>query len=333
MAPATEKLARGVLAGERVSLSRSITLVESTNPEHGKQAELLLDFVLKHRTTSAAESFRVGITGPPGAGKSTFVEALGSKLVDEHEKRLAVIAVDPSSTRTHGSILGDKTRMDYLSQHPQAFIRPSPTKGRLGGIAQHTNEVVLLCEAAGYNMVFVETVGLGQSEIAVDECVDMLLLVVPPASGDELQGVKKGIMEVADMVVVNKADGPLQALARNAAVDYTHALSLTRRKRKGWRPRVRQCSARERHNLDKVYETIEKFQVDIGQEQILASRAAQAQSWMWTEFQDELARKAGEDSQVLSRQQELVQDLRLERMSPRVAAHLLVDDFLVRRED
>lgn len=327
MLPRTEKLAQGLLAGERVSLSRAITLVESTNPDHGKQAELLLDYVLKHKDPKLKRSLRVGITGPPGAGKSTFVEAFGSMLVDDHSKRLAVIAIDPSSSRTHGSILGDKTRMAQLSVNQNAFVRPSPTKGRLGGIAQHTNDVVLLCEAAGFDTVFVETVGLGQSEIAVDECVDMLLLVVPPANGDELQGVKKGIMEVADMIIVNKADGALEDLARHAAVDYTHALSLTRRKRKNWRPRVKRCSAVTGKNLTKVWDIIDSFSSDLHDE-ILEKRIKQSSTWMWAEFSDMVIRLGRENPEVNERSLQLLEDLREERISPRVAAKDLVSQFI-----
>ena len=326
MTQATLSLAKGVVTGERVALSRAITLIESTNPAHEEQAEFLIDYVLKHRQTKS-ETFRLGITGPPGAGKSTFIEALGTMVVREFNHRLAVIAVDPSSTRTHGSILGDKTRMSKLSTEERAFVRPSPTRGRLGGIAQHTNDVILLTECAGFDTVFVETVGLGQSEIAVDECVDMLLLLVPPANGDELQGVKKGIMEVADMIVVNKADGNLKDLARHAVVDYSHAVQLARRKRSSWLPPVKKCSSTTGDDIKMVWEQITKFKNEMRPD-IDQKRREQSISWMWTDFNDQIIRKARESSVVLSESSKLTQRLIDGTLSPRHAARDLVQAFV-----
>ncbi|CAK9003659.1 Methylmalonic aciduria type A homolog, partial [Durusdinium trenchii] len=261
MRPETRRLAEGLVNGDRVCLSRAITLIESLKEDHHMQAQYLLEYVLREKKENKTrkESFRLGIAGPPGAGKSTFIEALGSMLVQDLGLRVAVLAVDPSSSRTGGSILGDKTRMTDLSRMPDAYVRPSPTRGSLGGVAQHTNDVVLLCEAADFEIIIVETVGLGQSEVLVDETVDMLMLLVPPANGDELQGVKKGIMEVADMVVVNKADGELATAARHAATDYMHALQLMRRKRPIWRPRVKKCSALHKEQIDTVWNIVEKF--------------------------------------------------------------------------
>ncbi|RHY23583.1 hypothetical protein DYB36_012272 [Aphanomyces astaci] len=232
--PSTKRLIDGLFSASalaRTHLSRSITLVESSLPKDRVQAELLLDHVLAQRKLHHAAktaSFRVGIAGPPGAGKSTFIETLGLSLTQKGHK-VAVLAIDPSSSVTGGSILGDKTRMTHLSNAPDAFVRPSPTRGTLGGVAQHTNgspsysatrcsdeyaEIVLLCEACGYDIVLVESVGLGQSEIVIDDTVDFVMLLVPPAGGDELQGSKKGIMEIADIVVVNKADGELKRYDR-----------------------------------------------------------------------------------------------------------------------
>lgn len=230
-------------------------------------------------STKPTRSLRVGIAGPPGAGKSTFIEALGTQLA-EGGWRVAVIAVDPSSTRHGGSILGDKTRMTELSRHPNAFVRPAPTRGALGGVAEHTNDVVLLCEAAGYDVVLVETVGLGQSEVAVDGTVDMLALVVPPAGGDELQGVKKGIMEVADAVVVNKADGPLAAAAAHATAEVRRAFNLSRRKHPQWKQRAMQCSSLEGSGVHEVWGTVSDFwRVAAASGLLQTRRQAQASAW------------------------------------------------------
>ena len=212
---AVNGLATGVLDGERRALARAITLAESTRPDHRADAEALLAAVLPH----TGGSVRIGISGAPGAGKSTFIEALGLHVIAQGH-RVAVLAVDPSSTRSGGSILGDKTRMEELTRSPAAFVRPSPTGGTLGGVARRTREVLLLCEAAGFDVVLVETVGVGQSEVAVSAMVDLFLVLVAPGAGDELQGIKRGIMELADLVVVNKADGDLAAAATATASDY-----------------------------------------------------------------------------------------------------------------
>ena len=255
------------------------------------------------------------------------MEALGNLLVEQH--RLAVICVDPSSTRTFGSILGDKTRMTKLGVNPRAFVRPSPTRGHLGGIAQHTNDVVLLAEVAGFDLVLIETVGLGQSEILVDQVVDMLLLVVPPAMGDELQGVKKGIMEVADMVIVNKADGELAELARHASVDYMHALQLQRRKREAWRPRVRRCSALTGEDVAKVKEDVLRFRAEMDAVgELDRKRREQARSWMWAEFADQVVAAAKSDARVLGKAAGLVEELATGKLAPRFAARMLTEEFL-----
>src|SRR6478672_11136472 len=232
------ELAQQVVDGDRRALARAITLVESTRADHRAEAEALLAEVLPH----VGNSVRVGISGAPGAGKSTFIEALGGYLV-EQAHRVAVLAVDPSSTRSGGSILGDKTRMEQLTRSPLAFVRPSPTGGTLGGVARRTREALLLCEAAGFDVVLVETVGVGQSEVAVAGMVDCFMLLIAPAAGDELQGIKRGIMELADLVVVNKADGDLAAIAGITAADYANALHLVRPRIAAWVPRVLTCSA------------------------------------------------------------------------------------------
>mmetsp|Transcript_8297 Transcript_8297/g.10795 ORF Transcript_8297/g.10795 Transcript_8297/m.10795 type:complete len:397 (+) Transcript_8297:274-1464(+) len=337
-APVSEEtlsLGRNLIAGDRVALSRAITLIESTNPTHAVQAQHLLEMVLESRKEKAQQagedevtSFRLGIAGPPGAGKSTFTEALGCYLLGK-DHRVAVIAVDPSSTRNGGSILGDKTRMNELSKDKRAFVRPSPTSGILGGIAQHTNDVVLLCESAGYDIVIVETVGLGQSEVQVDYTVDMLMLLVPPAGGDELQGVKKGIMEVADIVVVNKADGDLQSAANHAATEYMHALQMMRRKHPDWRPRVKKCSALRNDKIDTVWDTILKFRKTMMANGGLQNkRLQQNQNWMWSQFYEYIKVLVKSDGSTLKMASILEHELSIGHNNPRKAAQTLLDTFL-----
>lgn len=215
-----------VLAGDRRALARAITLVESTRPDHRDRAAALLDGL---RAATDRQALRIGLSGTPGVGKSTFIEAFGLMLTGQGN-RVAVLAVDPSSARTGGSILGDKTRMDYLSRDPNAFIRPSPSASHLGGVARRTREAVALCEAAGFDVVLIETVGVGQSETLVAQISDLFVLLLAPAGGDELQGVKRGIMEIADLILVNKADGDLQPVARRTVADYAGALRLMRKR-------------------------------------------------------------------------------------------------------
>jgi len=215
----------GILGGSRRDLARAITLVESARPDHREQALSLLDSLSGH----SHAGLRIGLSGTPGVGKSTFTECFGTEMINRGH-RLAVLAVDPSSTVTGGSILGDKTRMDTLARNPGAFIRPSPSGGSLGGVARRTRETIALCEAAGFDLVIVETVGVGQSEIAVSRMTDIFLLLLAPAGGDELQGVKRGIMEIADLIVVNKADGDLKATAQRTRADYAAALRLMRKR-------------------------------------------------------------------------------------------------------
>ncbi len=235
----------------RRELAKAITLVESTRPDHRAEARALLQEVLPQ----TGGSVRVGISGPPGAGKSTLIEALGLRVVAGGTS-VAVLAVDPSSRRTGGSILGDKTRMSELARHPDAFIRPTPSRGDLGGVARRTAEAVLLCEAAGYDAVVVETVGIGQSEVAVADVVDTFVLLVSGGGGDDLQGVKRGVMELADVVAVTKADGDLAGPARRAAADYRHALHLLPRRHPAWEPTVIETSAVTGAGLDELWSAV-----------------------------------------------------------------------------
>ena len=225
-ASSAEEILDGILKGRREALAKGITLTESTRQDHKEEAHKLLSLTLEHlKKKQNKPTFRIGLTGSPGAGKSTLIETLGKRLTSLGHK-VAVLAVDPSSAKTGGSLLGDRTRMVELSHDPNAFIRPSPSSGTLGGVTRKTNEAVILCEGAGYNIILVETVGIGQSEFAVSNMTDMFVLIIPPGSGDELQGIKKGVVEMADLVLVNKADGDLLPAARKVQMEYMSALKL-----------------------------------------------------------------------------------------------------------
>ncbi|ETM51344.1 LAO/AO transport system ATPase, variant 1 [Phytophthora nicotianae] len=336
MRPMTQRLVEGVLQGNRTALSRSITLVESTLKSDEEQAELLLDSVLTQRRSlrpahvdpPELTSFRLGIAGPPGAGKSTFIETLGLFLTAQGHK-VAVLAIDPSSSRSGGSILGDKTRMEKLSNDPNAFVRPSPSRGTLGGVAQHTNEIVLLCEAGGYDIILVESVGLGQSEIVIDDTVDMVMLLVSPAGGDDLQGQKKGIVEIADIVVVNKADGDLKGPAKHTAVDYMHAMHLMRRKDPDWEPKVKMISALEKKGIDNVWAIIEEYRKTMGElDKIAQKRNAQSSKWMWNQLNEQLMRSVSRSITVRHKAEKMKKDLVHGFISPRSAAATVLELFL-----
>jgi LAO/AO transport system kinase len=316
-------LADAVRAGDRRSLAQAITLVESTRADHRDEAAALLDELLP----STDGTTRVGISGAPGAGKSTFIEALGLNLVDAgHE--VAVLAVDPSSTLGGGSILGDKTRMEQLSRAPHAFIRPSPSGGTLGGVARRTREAILVCEAAGFDVVLVETVGVGQSEVAVAGMVDVFLLLLAPGAGDELQGVKRGIVELADLVVVNKADGALTDLARYTASDYGHALHLLRPHTEGWSARVLTCSALQGVGIDEVWTVVEEFMTAARASGGLSRRRGeQAREWMWSEVSETLLERLRSDAWVRADLDTVEADVVAGRTSPTAAARRLLDRF------
>ncbi|MAW59562.1 MAG: methylmalonyl Co-A mutase-associated GTPase MeaB [Planctomycetes bacterium] len=278
------ELAAGVRAGDRGVLARALTLVESQRADHRRQAQELLAELLPE--TGRAQ--RIGVTGVPGVGKSTFLEAFGMHLV-EAGQRVAVLAVDPSSSVTGGSILGDKARMHQLAQRPEAFIRPSPSGATLGGVARRTRECLLLCEAADFDTVLVETVGVGQSETLVADMVDFFLVLALPGAGDELQGIKKGILELADLIAVNKSDGENQARARVAVRDMTAALRYLRPRFAAWTPRVLAISAREGTGLEEVAAAIAEHR-QLAQESghLASQRASQQARWLWEEINDEL---------------------------------------------
>lgn len=277
-------LAEGVLSGHRPILARAITLVESRRPDHVRAAQELLVRLLPH--TGKAQ--RVGITGVPGVGKSTFIDAFGSMLTEDGH-RVAVLAVDPSSSRTGGSILGDKTRMERLANDPNAFIRPSPTAGTLGGVARATRETMLLMEAAGFDVVLVETVGVGQSEITVADMVDCFAFLTLARTGDQLQGIKKGVLELVDVVAVNKADGPHAADARKAARELSRALRMLQPLHPDWRPPVLTCSGLTGDGLDRVWSTVgEHREVLSASGELGRRRSRQRVSWMWDQVRDQL---------------------------------------------
>ncbi|MCB0973232.1 MAG: methylmalonyl Co-A mutase-associated GTPase MeaB [Actinobacteria bacterium] len=274
-----DELAAGIAAQQRRALARGITLVESSRVADRSRSDALVERLSTHEP----RALRIGISGTPGVGKSTFIEAFGMDRIEQGQS-LAVLAVDPSSQISGGSILGDKTRMERLARNDAAFIRPSPSGGNLGGVARRTREAITLCEAAGFDSIIIETVGVGQSEVAVEAMVDLFILLLAPGGGDDLQGIKRGVMELADIIVINKADGEMARQAQTTASDYAHALSLMRPKRSWWTPQVVTSSARDA-SIANVIEQVERFRVlgtDNGE--IQRSRSEQAKEWFASEL-------------------------------------------------
>jgi LAO/AO transport system kinase len=295
----------GVKAGDRTILARAITLVESDSRKH----EALAQDVLHQLLPFTGNAKRVGITGVPGVGKSTFIESFGCQLVESGQK-LAVLTIDPSSSRSGGSILGDKTRMERLCQLPNAFIRPSPSGTSLGGVARRTRETMLLCEAAGFDTILVETVGVGQSEIALRSMVDFFLLLLLPGAGDELQGIKKGIVEIADLVAINKADGPNRQSAERARLDQSSALHYLQPATEGWATEVILCSGQTGEGCPEIWKRIEMFYATLKPRGVIARRRQQ-QSLNWLEdlIADELKRRFYADPRVTSQLSQVQQAL------------------------
>lgn len=280
-----EDYVEGILAGDRNLLSQAITIIESSNPDHQEPAARIVRSCLPH----AGNSVRIGITGVPGVGKSSFIESLGTRITASGS-RLAVLAIDPSSERSGGSIMGDKTRMEDLSSDPKAFIRPSPSGGSLGGVARKTRETIILCEACGFDVIFIETVGVGQSETAVHSMVDFFLLLMLAGAGDELQGIKRGIMEMADMIAITKADGANIDRAERALSEYRNALHLFPPPESGWPPEVRTCSALEGKGIDEIWTSIREYLKHTRENGYFSgNRSRQARFWMY-EFIDESLR-------------------------------------------
>jgi LAO/AO transport system kinase len=323
MTPALETLAQRVRDGDRRALARAITLIESRKPAHQEQALRLLERLLP----ATGDAVRLGISGTPGAGKSTLIEALGAHVI-EHGHKVAVLAVDPSSRRSGGSILGDKTRMQRLAQAPQAFIRPSPAGATLGGVTRRTREAGLACEAAGFDVVVIETIGVGQSEGAVADMVDCFLLLLAPGAGDELQGIKRGIVELADLVVINKADGDLLAAARRAQADYRAALQLLRPPTAAWAPEVLACSALQEEGIAEIWQAVLRHRqaLEDGGE-LAAKRARQIKSWLSAEVQAELAEALRADPATAALLRELDHDVGAGRLLPPQAARALIARF------
>jgi LAO/AO transport system kinase len=271
------KYVEGIIHGDRSLLSQAITIIESALPEHQQLARGIIKDSLPH----AGNSVRIGITGVPGVGKSTFIESLGTR-VTASGKRLAVLAIDPSSERSGGSILGDKTRMEDLSADENAFIRPSPAGGSLGGVARKTRETIILCEAGGYDVIFIETVGVGQSETTVHSMVDFFLLLMLAGAGDELQGIKRGIMEMADLIAITKADGTNKEKAERAGAEYKNALHLFPPSESGWTPRVLTCSSLEKSGIVDIWQSVEEY-VSFTRENgyFDQKRSKQSKYWMY----------------------------------------------------
>ncbi len=322
----TEEYVEGILQGNITILSQAITLVESSNPEHYAQAQEIIERCLPH----AGRSVRIGITGVPGAGKSTFIEAVGGMVTSLHHK-LAVLAIDPSSERSGGSILGDKTRMETICSNPDVFIRPSPSAGSLGGVARKTRETVVLCEAAGYDVIFVETVGVGQSETAVHSMVDLFMLLQISGAGDELQGIKRGIMEMADLMVITKADGENIHKAELAKTQFQGALRLFPLPESGWRPRVFTCSSVAGTGLEEVWKGVEEYLDHTKANGYFQhNRNRQNKYWMYESINEALKQSFYLNPEIEELIPRYETEVLNDRMSSFIAAHELLNRYFNR---
>lgn len=323
-----DNLAAALRRGDRRALARAVTLVESTRPDHRRAAEALIETILP----ATGGATRIGISGPPGAGKSTFIERFGLDGIARLH-RIAVLAVDPGSKRGGGAILGDKTRMAELGRAPAAFIRPSSAGAESGGVARRTREAILVCEAAGFDTVLVETVGAGQAETTVAEMVDMFVLVLPPAAGDELQGIKRGIIELADLILVNKADGELLDHARRAAAEYANAMRLIRPAHPEWQVEVRAVSALTGSGIDAVWEDVAQFRAALeasGSWQ--RRRADQARAALWKEIGAGLIERFQAAPAVAARLAAIEREVTAGSRTPAAAARLMLAAFLEHKE-
>ena len=314
---------KGILEGNIAVLSQAVTLVESNNNDHQKVAQEIIIKCLPY----AGQAVRIGITGVPGAGKSTFIESLGKKITHEGGK-LAVLAIDPSSERSKGSILGDKTRMEELSSDPNAYIRPSPSSGSLGGVARKTREIIILCEAAGFRTIFIETVGVGQSETVVHSMVDFFLLIQIAGAGDELQGIKRGIMEMADAIVINKADGDNYDRAQLAAAQFRNALHLFPPTDSGWVPPVMTCSSIEGSGVSEIWNSIDEYVTKTKESgYFLNRRSDQSRYWMYETINDTLKTNFYTNPEIRQRLIKYEQLVLNDEISSFIAAHELLNTY------
>lgn len=316
----------GITQGNRVILSKAITLIESKLREDN----LLADAIIAALIATPKDTYRIGITGVPGVGKSTFIEAIGNHIIDEGHK-VAILAIDPSSQKTKGSILGDKTRMASLSNHPSAFIRPSPTGAALGGVASKTRESMILCEAAGFDVVLIETVGVGQSEVAVHGMVDFFLLLALAGAGDELQGIKKGIMEMADAIVVNKADGDNMAAARKAAAELKGALHLFAPPHHDWLPKVMTCSSLDASGIATVWQTLKDYKKQMASNGYLVNnRSRQNLQWFESQINYDLQQLLNAEPKIKAELPKLKAQILEGRLHPKTAAHQITSRLYLR---
>lgn len=315
-----EELISGIFTGNKSALSRAITVIESTSPKHQKQAQNLIDSCLKHANTSV----RIGITGVPGVGKSTFIESFG-KLLTSQGRKVAVLAIDPSSTLSKGSILGDKTRMEELVKEENAFIRPSASGNYLGGVARKTRETIILCEAAGFDIIIIETVGVGQSETAVHSMTDFFLLLKLAGAGDELQGIKRGIMEMADVIVINKADGENIKAAKLAKTEFNRALRLYPSKDSGWTPETVTCSAINNKGITEIWELISTYiQTTKKNDYFQEKRNNQNEFWLLQTIENTLKHSFYSNPKIKSELKKQLEAIRKNKTTPfKAAAYLL----------
>jgi LAO/AO transport system kinase len=329
-----KKIKDGILNGERGALAKAITLVESKNAKKRAQGHFLLKEIMeverekvkKHGTD--AMIFRIGISGSPGVGKSTFIEALGTELTEGRGKRVAVLTVDPTSASTGGSILGDLTRMQNLSRNPMAYIRQSPTSGSLGGVTRGIHEAIILCEGAGYDVVLIETVGVGQSEVAVNDMCDLFCLLLSPAHGDELQGVKRGIMEQSDLLIVTKADGELESRAKLTQAEYISALKFMRPKSDIWKPKVMRASVYKQETIEAVCEEMYKYwDISTKSGHLIKHRNKQLITWMWNHVKDEIINLFKRHPAVMKQSEQMEKDIRAGTTTPGIAAESLLRTF------
>lgn len=324
----TSEVAKAILNGKIDALSKGITLIESKLPSDRAEAETLIEKCLP----KSGNSIRIGITGVPGVGKSTFIESFGNYLT-EQGKRVAVLAIDPSSNRSGGSILGDKTRMETLVNNPSAYVRPTPSKGSLGGVARKTRESIILCEAAGFDVIIIETVGVGQSEIAVHGMVDFFLLLMLAGAGDELQGIKRGIMEMADAIAITKADTGNESKAKRARAEYANAIHLFPPNDNQWIPKVETCSALENKNIDKVWSIIHSFENHTKTNGSFdQKRHEQAEYWMLETINDELQQHFYENDKIKSLLTQRKKAVKTGEISPFKAAEDLIAIYLKIKE-